>query len=67
MGWMASAFIILGIWLVRDKSMWGFVFGALGNGLWIYVGLKRGKQYDLVAVAFVATLFNMWGFYKWLG
>ncbi|HXK40490.1 MAG TPA: hypothetical protein VJ046_00060 [Candidatus Paceibacterota bacterium] len=67
MGWIASAFIILGIWLVGDKSMWGFVFGALGNGLWIYVSLKRGKQYDLAAVAFVATLLNMWGFYKWLG
>jgi nicotinamide riboside transporter PnuC len=66
-GWVGSVFIILGIWLVGDKSLWGFVFGALGNGLWVYVGLKRGKQYDLAVVALIATVLNIIGLYKWWG
>lgn len=67
MGWTGSALIILGIWLVGDKSMWGFVFGAVGNFIWVYVGLKRGKQYDLAVVALIAALLNLIGLLKWLG
>ncbi|MBI2068916.1 MAG: hypothetical protein HYT67_02360 [Candidatus Yanofskybacteria bacterium] len=67
MGWTGSAFIILGIWFVGDKSMWGFVFGAAGNFLWVYVGLKRGKQYDLAVVALVAALLNLRGLLNWVG
>ena len=67
MGWVASAFLISAILLMGEKSIWGFVCGALGNALWVYVGLKRGKQYDLAVVAVVATLLNIWGLYKWLG
>ncbi len=67
MGWIGSTLIIIGIWLVGDKSMWGFVCGALGNAIWIYVGLIRGKQYDLAVVAFVAAVLNLVGLFKWLG
>lgn len=67
MGWAASASIILGIWLVGDKIIWGFIFGAAGNFLWIYVGLKRGKQYDLAVVAVIAGLLNLIGLFKWIG
>lgn len=67
MGWVGSFLIILGIWLVGDKSMWGFVCGALGNFVWVYVGLKRGKQFDLAAVALAAAILNLIGLIKWLG
>lgn len=67
MGWIGSAFIILGIWLVGDKSVWGFVFGATGNTLWIYVGLKRGKQCDLAVVAAIVAVLNLVGLWKWMG
>lgn len=67
MGWAGSALIVLGIWFVGDKNVWGFVFGATGNALWIYVGLKRGKQYDLTVVAAIATALNLVGLFKWMG
>lgn len=66
-GWIASSLIVLGLWFVGEKSMWGFVFGAGGNFLWVYVGLKRGKQYDLAFIAAVSVLLNLVGLFKWIG
>ena len=66
MGWIGSILIILGIWLMGDKNIWGFVCGALGNSIWVYVGLKRGKQFDLAFVAVIAVIMNLISLYKWL-
>lgn len=66
MGWAGSALIILGIWFMGEKSILGFVFGTVGNALWVYVGLKRGRQYDLAVVATIATFLNLIGLFKWM-
>ena len=67
MGWLGSVLIVIGIWFVGDKNLWGFVCGSLGNFIWVYVGLKRGKQYDLAVVALIAGILNLVGLFKWLG
>ena len=65
-GWFASILLIVGMYFVGNKSILAFVFGTVGNGLWIYVGLKRDKQFDLAFVALVMTILNIRALIIWI-
>jgi len=67
LGWFASFLLVLCVYFVGDKNIWGLVFGAVGNALWVYVGLKRGKQYDLMFIAGISTVLYLIGLFKWMG
>lgn len=66
-GWLAGIIVVLGAYFVGDKNVWGFVFGIVGNALWVYIGIKRDKQYDLAFLGFVLTGMNLLGLIKWMG
>ncbi|MDO8495935.1 MAG: hypothetical protein Q7S43_00575 [bacterium] len=65
-GWLAGVIVILGAYLVGDKNIWGFVFGTVGNALWVYIGITRNKQYDLACLGFILTIINLVGLFKWM-
>lgn len=65
-GWLAGVIVILGAYLVGDKNIMGFIFGTIGNALWVYIGLKRNKQYDLAFLGLILTLMNIIGLFKWM-
>ena len=65
-GWLASFLLVLCVYFVGDKNILGLIFGAIGNGLWVYVGLKRGKQYDLMFIAFISAILYLVGLFKWM-
>jgi len=65
-GWLAGIIVILGAYFVGDKNIWGFVFGIVGNAIWIYIGITRNKQYDLAVLAFILTVMNLVGLIKWM-
>ena len=66
-GWVAGLIIVLGVYLTGDKSILGFVCAIVGNAIWVYIGIKRNKQYDLATLAFVLVLMNLRGLILWLG
>lgn len=63
--WFASAFELIGGWLVGNKVRWGFVCFLLCNVCWImYVVITR-STYGLLLVVVPSTLINIRNFIRW--
>jgi hypothetical protein len=56
MGWIATAIMLYGSFLIGEKNKTGFLCQITGNSLWAIIGIQRGMQLDLItiSVAFVA-------------
>jgi nicotinamide riboside transporter PnuC len=61
----AGFFELVGLWIVGNKSMFGFLFNVVGNMLWIYVGCKK-KVYGLLVICIPALFINIRNFFLWM-
>lgn len=65
MGWIATAIMLYGSFLVGEKNKTGFLCQITGNVLWAYVGLTRGMQVDLIVVSLAFCALYCHNFAKW--
>lgn len=64
MGWVANLLLVLSMWLVGSKKRVCFIFGVLGNALWVIIGFQRGTP-DLYVISALMVIFNARGWFKW--
>lgn len=62
--WSAMAFSLVAVWLLGNKSRWGFPFFVLANLLWIVVGVLAGS-YAIVVGNLTFLVMNTRGFFRW--
>lgn len=63
-GWIGNVFIILGIMLVAYRMRSGFLYGCLGNGLWLCKGIMT-CQWDLVTIEVLIVILQAFSWLKW--
>lgn len=63
-GWIGNVFIILGILLVAYRIRSGFLYGCLGNGLWLCKGFLT-YQWDLVTIEALIVVLQAFSWLKW--
>lgn len=64
MGWIANAFLVCSFCRLRYKKRDAFIFGGIGNFLYIFVGLNKNMD-DLAFINALFTGMNVWVWYKW--
>lgn len=62
MGWVANALVLCSIYQVAHKRRNGFLFGAVGTGLWI---IHAWGQWDLVSMQSMIFVMQLWAWKKW--
>lgn len=63
-GWAALVPIAVGTWAVGGGHRWGWMARAVGDALWVVVGLMSGLSSIVVAeAAFLAI--DLRGWWKW--
>jgi len=63
-GWVGSAWLLIGYVFVVRKKIIGFYLGAIGCMCWIFVGVSIGLK-SQVFVNSVYFLINLYGIKKW--
>lgn len=63
-GWIGSGFIVLGIILLAYRMRSGFLYGCLGNALWLYKGIMT-YQWDLVTLEALIVTLQAFSWFKW--
>lgn len=64
--WFAMVFSMLAVWLLGNKSRWGFASFVLANLLWLIVGTMAGS-YGIVIGNTAFVIMNARGFFRWTG
>lgn len=62
--WIAAGFELTGSYTVGNKKRIGFLLLAVGDVVWISVGLMAGL-YGLVTIAALALVLNVRNWRKW--
>ena len=65
MGWVATAIMLYGSYLVGEKNKVGFVCQITGNLLWAYVGVTRDCQLDLIVVSLAFCVLYIRNYFVW--
>jgi hypothetical protein len=65
MGWLATAIMLYGSFLVGERNKIGFLCQIMGNAMWGVVGLTRGFQLDLVVVSLAFCILYIRNYRKW--
>lgn len=65
MDYIASILELLGIWIIGNKSKWGFIIFMIAGLCWmIYVGINK-HTYGILLVVLPALVINTRNFIKW--
>lgn len=64
MTWIANILIIIGLFLVGEKSKYAFLFTIIGESIWTIVAFTL-EQYDLAFICVVFTLLAIRNWWKW--
>lgn len=64
LGWIGNIFIIIGILMVAYKMRSGFLFGCIGNTLWLAKGVIT-DQYDLIAIEALIVILQAFSWWNW--
>jgi hypothetical protein len=62
--YILSAFSLISLWLMGNKSIWGIRVGLLNQVLWIVYALML-KQYGLLIGVFAYTIIHIRNLEKW--
>jgi len=65
MGWLGTAFLLLGTYCIGRKLASGWVLSIAGQACWLWVGVSR-QQWGLVAVNTAFTDLAAWNLAAWL-
>jgi hypothetical protein len=65
MGWIATAVMLVGCWMVGKKNHYGFLLQLAGNLGWLLVGVYRGTQWDLIFVSALFVVMYIYNFARW--
>jgi hypothetical protein len=63
-GWIGSACMLFGTWLIAKKRSEGFLINFASEGLWITRGTLSGLP-DIVFVSLAFAVINFYGWYSW--
>lgn len=63
-GWAGNVFIFAGLATVAYKLRLGFIFGIIGNTIWLAKGVYTG-QHDLIAVELIVVILQAFSWWKW--
>lgn len=64
LGHLAYLFIFAGMFLLSKKVIWGWVVKAVGDAMWLWIGIQIGmSSIWLWEIAFLGT--TAYGFYEW--
>jgi len=64
MDWLAATCELLGVWMIGNKSRWGFALCLGCNAAWIYVSVTTGV-YGLGAISVLMAAVNVRNFNRW--
>lgn len=64
MDWFAMIFTIAGVWLLGSQKASGFVFGMIGNVLWVGFALNTG-QLRILGLNVLFFALNIRGLWNW--
>lgn len=64
-GWIATAVLLYGSWLVGERRKVGFLCQLTGNAMWAYVGFTRGPQVDLIVVSLAFVALYLRNYFVW--
>ena len=62
--WVLSALLILNLWLMGNKSIWGPITGVIVQVVWVGYTLTT-HQYGLVLGMVILVLVNLRNWIKW--
>ena len=65
MDWAAGILELIGIWIVGNKTRWGFVILLVCGICWLTHIALTGETLGLLAVVPIAMLINVRNFIKW--
>jgi hypothetical protein len=65
MDFIAGLFELLGLWIVGNKSKWGFIINIIGGICWVLYVMYSGHTYGLLVVVIPALFINTRNFIKW--
>jgi len=64
MQWLLSVLLIVNLYLMGNKTVWGPITGIVAQGLWIFYGVMT-QQYGLVPGVLILLLINIRNWRKW--
>lgn len=62
--WLAMSLSLIAVWLLGNKSRWGFACFILANTLWLFVGWLVGS-YGIMVGNSAFLVMNARGFFRW--
>ena len=65
LGWISTAVMLFGCWMVGRKNHYGFLLQLAGNLGWAFVGVIRGMQWDLIFVSVLFVAMYIYNFARW--
>lgn len=65
LGWIGTAVMLCGAYLVGQRCRWGFVLCVFGNVSWAVIGATRGRQMDLIVVSVAFAALYVRNFIHW--
>ncbi len=63
-GYLAALFTITAIFFIGKKQTRGWLFGMVGDGLWMYYGMAIGA-WPVVVINVVILAANVKGYWEW--
>lgn len=64
MQWILSVLLIVNLYLMGNKTIWGPISGIIAQAVWVVYGIMT-RQYGLVPGVVVLLLINIRNWRKW--
>lgn len=64
MGWIANILVLIGTFLIGEKKRSAFLWMAVGELLWVVVGMSR-RELDITVICVIFTAMAVWNYIKW--
>jgi len=65
MSYVAAVFELLGLYLIGNKNIYGFISFIVGNVFWIYIGYYNKEVRGLMVLCTITLVLNIINFRKW--